>query len=120
MEPHAAEIPKVPNTAELKDMRPISLCSVQYKIISRIICDRLKQVLPDIVSDTQGAFVAGRLITDNIIVAHEMDHGLRTSKKVGETSMTIKTDMSKAYDRVEWNFVEILLEKMGFARAWII
>ena len=112
-------IPKVPNTAEMKDMRPISLCSVQYKIISRILCDRLKQVLLDIVSDTQGAFVAGRLITDNIIVAHEMVHGLRTNKKVGETSMAIKNDMSKAYDRVEWNFVEILLEKMGFARTWI-
>ncbi|XP_013607556.1 PREDICTED: uncharacterized protein LOC106314175 [Brassica oleracea var. oleracea] len=67
----------------------------------------------------KGAFVAGRLITYNIIVAHEMVHGLRTNKKVGETSMAIKTDMSKAYDIVEWNFVEILLEKMGFARDWI-
>lgn len=74
--------------------------------------------LPDIVSDTQGAFVAGRLITYNIIIAHEMVHGLRTNKNVGETSMAIKTNMSKAYDRVEWNFVEVLLEKMGFARAW--
>ena len=112
-------LPKVPNPSAMTDMRPISLCSVQYKIISRILCDRLKKVLPDIVSDTQGAFVAGRLITYNIIVAHEMVHGLRTNKKVGETSMAIKTDMSKAYDRVEWNFVEILLEKMGFARDWI-
>lgn len=112
-------LPKILNPSDMKDMRPISLCSVQYKIISRILCDRLKLVLPNIVSETQGAFVAGRLITDNIIVAHEMVHGLRTNKKVGETSMAIKTDMSKAYDRVEWNFVEVLLEKMGFARVWI-
>ncbi|WZZ52971.1 hypothetical protein YC2023_053078 [Brassica napus] len=103
----------------MKDMRPISLCSVQYKIISKILCNRLKTVLPAIISETQGAFVSGRLISDNIIIAHEMIHGLRTDKKVAEGWMAIKTDMSKAYDRVEWNFLEIFLEKMGFDRLWI-
>ena len=78
------------------------------------MCNRLKAVLPDLVSETQGAFVARRLITDNIIIAHELVHGLRTNQKVGENYMAIKTDMSKAYDRVDGNFVETLLEKMGF------
>lgn len=100
-------------------MRPINLCSVQYKIISKILCNRLKIFLPEIISETQGAFVSGRLISDNVIIAHEMIHGLRTGDKVAEEWMAIKTDMSKAYDRVEWNFLEVLMEKMGFDRVWI-
>lgn len=112
-------IPKILNPSSMKEMRPISLCSVQYKIISKILCNRLKVILLKIISDTQGAFVSSRLISDNIIIAHEMVHGLRTNQKVSEECMAIKTDMSKTYDRVEWNFLEVLMEKIGFDRVWI-
>lgn len=89
-------LPKIANPSRMQYMRPISLCSVQYKIISKILCNRLKTILPEIISETQGAFVSGRIISENILIAHEMIHGLRTNTKVSEGWMTIKTDMSKA------------------------
>ena len=110
---------KITKPTKIQDMRPISLCSVQYKVISKILCNRLKKVLPQIISETQGAFVSGTLISDNTLIAHEMVHGLKTNTKVSEECMAIKTDMSKAYDRVEWNFLEVLLEKIGFDRRWV-
>lgn len=112
-------LPKVSKPDTMKDLRPISLCSVQYKIISKLLSERMKPVMPVLISDTQGAFVSDRLIYDNIIVAHEMVHGPRTNNSVNDKFMAIKTDMSKAYNRVEWNFLEALMEKMGFATKWV-
>jgi len=72
-----------------------------------------------LISETQSAFVARRLITDNILVAQEMFHALRTNQSCKSKFMAIKTDMSKAYDRVEWGFLRALMEKMGFDMRWI-
>jgi len=103
----------------MTELRPISLCNVGYKVISKILCQRLKTVLPNLILETQSAFVEGCLISDNILIAQEMFHGLRTNTSCKGKFMAIKTVMSKAYDMVEWKFIEELLRKMGFCEKWI-
>ncbi|XP_023642406.1 uncharacterized protein LOC111831641 [Capsella rubella] len=112
-------IPKGDRPREMAGFRPISLCNVSYKVISKILSLRLKKYLPDLISETQSAFVAGRLITDNILIAQENFHALRSNPTNRKKFMAIKTDMSKAYDRVEWKFLQVLMEKMGFDHRWI-
>jgi len=109
-------IPKTTKPNEMTKFRPISLCNVNYKIISKVLCQRLKKVLPQRISETQSTFVAGRQITNNIMIAQEMFHALRTKPGERVKRMTIKTDMSKAYDRMEWSFIEAVMRKMSFFR----
>ena len=116
---HVALIPKNNNPLTVSDYRPISLCNVMYKIISKVLANRLKEILPHVIFPFQSAFLPGRLITDNILAAYETLHTMHTRmwSKVGH--MRIKLDMSKAYDRVEWAFLEAVMRKMDFPTRWI-
>ncbi|KAM2345316.1 hypothetical protein ACFXTH_009215 [Malus domestica] len=95
--------------------RPIALCNVIYKVIAKVLTNRLKTVMPKVISDNQSAFVAGKQIQDNILVVHEILHSLLHQKKGDQTGMAIKLDMAKAYDRVEWVFLLSMMAKLGFA-----
>lgn len=107
-------IPKKKNSMVMTELRPISLCNVVYKIISKVLANRLKQVTDPIISDTQSAFIPGRLIIDNIMVAYELMHFMKRKTKGKQGWMALKLDMSKTYNRVEWGFLEVVLKKMGF------
>jgi exonuclease III len=94
-------IPKTKNPTRVTDYRPISLCNVLYKIMAKVLANRMKKMMNYIISPNQSAFLPGRLITDNVIVAFEALHTMTTRLKGRKGYMALKLDMSKAYDRVE-------------------
>ena len=112
-------IPKVDNPETIAQSRPIRICNVIYKILSKVLVNRLKPILNSIISEAQSAFIADRFITDNILIAFETLHHMKTQCSSKTGFMALKLDMSKAYDRVEWVFLQKVLLKMGFKEAWV-
>jgi hypothetical protein len=99
-----ALIPKVDNPSTVNQFRPISLTNFNYKIISKILSNWLKPLLHKIVSPMQSAFLKGRSIHDNTILAHEVFHSMKRKRGNGGL-MALKLDMEKAFDFMEWNFL---------------
>ena len=109
-------IPKVENPTSIEEYRPISMVSALYKIIAKILSSRLKEVIAPLIDESQSAFVSNRQILDGVLIASE---SLRWLKKKKIPGTLIKLDFQRAYDSVNWSFLELVLVKLGFGRSWI-
>ncbi|CAN1126675.1 LINE-1 retrotransposable element ORF2 protein [Linum perenne] len=107
-----ALIPKVLNADEFRNFRPISCCNVLYKCITKVIATRISRMLPRIISPSQSAFIKGRLITDNILLAHELVNSYH--RKQVSPRCVIKIDLTKAFDSVCWATLLNVMTAMGF------
>ena len=99
--------------------RPIALCNILYKLISKVLANRPKKILHYVISESQGAFQSSKAITDNILIAFETLHHMKAQKSKKMGFMAMKLDMSKAYDRVELEYLARIMEKMGFCEKWV-
>ncbi|KAL4379818.1 hypothetical protein GQ457_02G032950 [Hibiscus cannabinus] len=111
-------IPKVPLPDCFTKFRPISLCLVTYKALTKVIVNRLKPFLPNLVSDSHASFVPGRSITDNVILAQEVIYSMRW-KNGRKGWMDLMIDLEKAYDRLEWSFIANTLCDIGLPMDFI-
>ncbi|XP_043687599.1 uncharacterized protein LOC122638815 [Telopea speciosissima] len=110
-------IPKTDSTSSFAGYRPIALCNLFYKIITKILSNRLQGVVGKVVSDNQSAFIKGRSIVDNILVCHDVVRGIE--QKGASPMAVLKIDLHKAYDALSKKFLFVIMERMGFPAKFI-
>ena len=108
-------IPKTTHLSKMTEFRPISLCNVAYKTLA----NRLKAILPTVITENQSVFTSDRLITNNVLAAFELMHCLNHKTEGKDCFMSVKLNMSNAFDRIEWGFVRGVMERLGFDGKWI-
>lgn len=106
-------ISKVKELEYFSQLRPISLCNVLMKLVTKIVANRLQPLMHKLVGTHQSSFIKGRLAADNVISAQEVIHSLRM-KAGSKCGMVVKVDLEKAYDRIDWDFLRLVLAKMRF------
>ena len=112
-------IPKINEPKSVSDYRPISLGNVVSRIVSKVLANRLKLILPNVISNSQSAFVPNWLIIHNIVVAFKVLQRMRNKRTGKKGQMAIKLDINKAYERVEWVFLQKIMLKLGFDDWWV-
>ena len=105
-------IPKISTPEYMSQFRPIGLCNVIFKVITKVVVHRLKPLMPSLIKPNQSSFVPGRQISGNIIIAQELIHTMK-NKKGRKGYMVIKLDLAKAYDRLRWGFIHDTLIDVG-------
>ncbi|GAU36760.1 hypothetical protein TSUD_213250 [Trifolium subterraneum] len=109
-------IPKVSSPTSLSDFRPISLLGCLYKLIAKVLAKRLAKVMDSIITSNQSAFIKGRNLVDGVLVVNEV---VELAKKSKRDCLIFKVDFEKAYDSVDWGFLEYMLGRCGFCGKWI-
>ena len=95
------------------------MCNMLYKIESKVVANRLKVILPQIILEEQTAFVLGRMITDNIISAFECFDFMKRKRAKNLQCCALKLNMRKAYEQVEWDYLRAIMLRLGFHRLWV-
>lgn len=108
-------IPKRADPTTPKEYQPISLICCQYKVIAKLLANRLLTVLPYIISNTQSAYIKERQITDGPMIINEL---ISWSKKLKSKMMIFKVDFKKAFDSINWNFLDNVMTQLGCGITW--
>ena len=110
-------IPKKQSVNRIADFRPISCCNTVYNAVSKLMADRLKQVLPLLIFNSQSAFIPGRILVENVLMATQLIQGYNW-KKISKRSV-LKVDLKKAFDSINWSYIVLILRALGFPDSFV-